>query len=150
MAKHEKGAWIQRSSGRVMLGYSCRAAVEQKASVKHNDNLVPGCSQILLASWDKYTSNVVYLGCLFFFGLVMCKISSSSEVNVEGLGIFVPLALPVELLVVLQCSFFSKMYSKERLVRKLICHKITSSAKSYSKEGTKSHFKGCPCFLIPL
>lgn len=49
----------------------------------------------------------------------MCEISSSGEVSAEGLGIFVLLILLVELLVVLKYSF-SKMYSKKRLVRKLM------------------------------
>lgn len=50
----------------------------------------------------------------------MCEISSSVEVSAEGLGIFVLLSLLVELLVVMKRSFF-KMYSKKRLVGKLIC-----------------------------
>ena len=64
-------------------------------------------------------------------------ISSSGEVSAEGLGIFVLLTLLVELLVVLKCSFFSKIYFKKRLVRKVICHETTSSAKVTLKRKPK-------------
>lgn len=78
------------------------------------------------------------MGGVFVFGLaVMCEISSSGEVSAEGLGIFVLLTLLVELLVVLKCCCFSKMYSKKRLVRKVICHETTSSTKATLKRKPK-------------
>lgn len=105
-------AWVQ-------LQCPCGAKGFCEAECKCSTWLPP--TLFLLANWHTYTSTVIYLF-FFFFGLVvMCEISSSGEVSAEGLGIFVLLSLLVELLVVVKRSFF-KMYSKKRLVRKLICH----------------------------